>query len=85
MPDEKDHIAVSDFKARCLSLLEEVATQHHMLIITKYGKPIARVCPIDNTKPALLGSWKGIVEVHGDLAHFDSTNEWKAEWETLDD
>ena len=77
MSDAKDYIAVSDFKARCLTLLEDVAEKHHMLIITKYGKPIAKVSPIENTKPPLLGSWKGIVEVTGDLAHFDSSDEWE--------
>jgi prevent-host-death family protein len=81
MTEEKHHIAVSDFKARCLTLLEEVATQHHMLIITKYGKPIAQVLPMENTKPPLLGSWKGIVEATRDLAHFDTSDEW----ETVDD
>ena len=78
MPESKDYIAVSDFKARCLTLLEEVAEKHHMLIITKYGKPIAKVSPIENTKPALLGSWKGTVEVTGDIVHFDTSKEWES-------
>jgi prevent-host-death family protein len=79
MDARKDYIAVSDFKARCLTLLEDVAEKHHMLIITKYGKPIAKVSPIENTKPLLLGSWKGIVEVEGDLAHFDTSADWEVE------
>lgn len=78
MADEKDYIAVSDFKARCLTLLEEVAEKHHMLIITKYGKPIAKISPIEHTKPPLLGSWKGIVESDASLAHFDTSDEWEA-------
>ena len=76
MTDAKHHISVSDFKAHCLTLLEEVAAQHHMLIITKYGKPIAKVSPIENTKPPLLGSWKGVLEVEGDIVHFDTSDEW---------
>ena len=78
MSDQNHHIAVSEFKARCLTLLEEVATQHHMLIITKFGKPIAKVTPIENTKPPLLGSWKGLVEVEGDIVVFDTSDEWEA-------
>jgi prevent-host-death family protein len=76
MADGNHHIAVSEFKARCLSLLEEVAEKHHMLIITKFGKPIAKVSPIENTKPPLLGSWKGVVQVEGDIVHFDTSDEW---------
>ncbi len=77
MADEKHHIAVSEFKARCLTLLEEVAEKHHMLIITKFGKPIAKVSPIENTKPPLLGSWKGVLQVEGDIVEFDTSDEWK--------
>lgn len=38
-------IPVGQFKARCLSLLKEVAKTHEALVITKYGKPVARVVP----------------------------------------
>ncbi len=76
MPPSNHHIAVSDFKARCLTLIEEVAEKHHMLIITKFGKPIAKVSPIENTKPPLLGSWKGVMQVEGDIVHFDTSDEW---------
>ena len=78
MADETHHIGVSDFKAHCLTLLEEVASMHKMLIITKFGKPIAKVSPIENTKPPLLGSWKGAVKVQGDIVHFDTSDEWEA-------
>lgn len=39
-------IGAGDFKARCLQLLDEVATQREPLIITKRGKPVARLVPI---------------------------------------
>ena len=78
MSTSPHHIAVSEFKARCLTLLEEVAEKHHMLIITKFGKPIAKITPIENTKPPLLGSWKGVVQVAGDIVNFDTSDEWEA-------
>jgi prevent-host-death family protein len=78
MASEPHYIAVSDFKARCLGLLDDVAETHRMLIITKFGKPIARVMPMENTKPPLLGSWKGAVEISGDIVHFDTSLEWEA-------
>ena len=78
MADAEHHIAVSEFKARCLTLLEEVAKSHQMLIITKFGKPIAKVSPIENTKPPLLGGWNGVVDVQGDIVHFDTSAEWES-------
>jgi prevent-host-death family protein len=42
-------VPASAFKARCLALLDEVATTHRSLIVTKHGVPVARVVPIDST------------------------------------
>lgn len=41
-------VPASVFKARCLALLDEVATTHRSLVITKHGVPVARVVPIDS-------------------------------------
>ncbi len=38
-------IPVTEFKTRCLALLSEVAEHHETLIVTKHGKPVARVLP----------------------------------------
>ncbi len=38
-------ITASRFKAECLGLLDEVAHTHRELVITKHGKPVARVVP----------------------------------------
>ena len=38
-------IPVGQFKTHCLSLLSEVTRTHETLVITKYGKPVARVIP----------------------------------------
>lgn len=35
------------FKARCLALLDEVATTHRSLVVTKHGVPVARLVPIE--------------------------------------
>ena len=39
-------VSAGQFKTHCLSLLKDVAQDREALIITKYGKPIARVLPI---------------------------------------
>jgi len=45
-------VPASVFKARCLALLDEVATTHRSLVITKHGVPVARVVPIDTATVA---------------------------------
>ena len=50
-------IPAGKFKAQCLALLDDVALTGKELVITKRGKPVAKVVPIDDEKPpSLLGS-----------------------------
>ena len=50
-------IAAGEFKARCLALLDEVAETGLPLVVTKRGRPVARVVAIDeDPPPSLLGS-----------------------------
>ena len=63
-------LAASEFKAKCLRLLDEVAEQGNTLIITKRGRPVAKVTPISRTPSTLRGSWKGIVKIKGDIVNF---------------
>ncbi len=48
-------ISASRFKAQCLALLDEVAASGETIVITKRGKPIARVAPLEPPK-SLIGS-----------------------------
>ncbi len=47
-------ISAGDFKARCLALLDEVAETRLPLIVTKRGKPVARLVPMTNEPPTDL-------------------------------
>jgi prevent-host-death family protein len=40
-------LAASRFKAQCLGLLDEVAATGESLVITKRGRPVARIAPIE--------------------------------------
>ncbi|MBI3268594.1 MAG: type II toxin-antitoxin system prevent-host-death family antitoxin [Planctomycetes bacterium] len=72
-------IAAGEFKAKCLRLLEEVRAHGTEIVITKRGRPVARLVPYRQPKPrAVFGSMKGSVEIVGDIvAHVDET--WEAE------
>jgi prevent-host-death family protein len=48
-------IPASEFKAKCLALLDEVAETKETLVVTKRGKPVARVMPVQEPR-SLLGS-----------------------------
>jgi antitoxin (DNA-binding transcriptional repressor) of toxin-antitoxin stability system len=45
-------ISVSDFKARCLALLDELYTQNGHILLTKRGKVIAKILPSQEEEPS---------------------------------
>ena len=60
-------ISAAEFKAKCLSLMDEVQQTGKELIITKRGKPVAKLVAIRVQRPSLIGSMKGTVEILGDI------------------
>ena len=63
----KKSIAVGEFKARCLRLLEEVRSKKDNLIITKRGVPIAEVLPISRERKSARESLLGTVLFEKDI------------------
>lgn len=66
----KSHtVAAGEFKAHCLRLLDEVNKHHTALVITKHGKPVAKLVPVTTSKPstALYGCLKDTVVIHDDI------------------
>ena len=58
----------SEFKAKCLAVMDEVAKTGETVVITKNGKPVAEVVPHRAAeRPSPFGIWKGLVEVKGDI------------------
>lgn len=68
-------IKASEFKARCLALIDEVADTGEPLTVTKRGKPIARVVALQEPAP-MLGSVTYHVDEDELLAPIDA--EWHA-------
>lgn len=61
-------IPAAAFKAKCLTLMEDVRTTKRPLVITKRGKPVAKLVPMDAVSDDFIGRLKGVFEVDGDLA-----------------
>ncbi len=68
---------ISEFKAKCLRLLDETGKRGVEYTITKKGQPIARVVPIRTRFGSLRGSLKGLAEIKGDIVHFDTSEDWE--------
>jgi prevent-host-death family protein len=57
----------SDFKAKCLSAMDQVASTGEPIIITKRGKAVAKLAPIGAKPKSLRGFLKGRVKSAGDV------------------
>ncbi len=61
-------IPAGEFKARCLQLMDEVQETGRELVITKRGRPVARLVPVVNAPPRVVfGCMDGSVTVLADI------------------
>lgn len=68
MKGEPMEIKAAEFKAKCLELMDRVAEGHEEIVITKRGKPIAKLVPVEAKPWALLfGRGAGTCEILGDI------------------
>ena len=73
------NIAVGEFKAKCLKIMDEVQTTRSPVTITKRGKPVAVLTPYPEEVPVpLFGRMKGRVTTTGDLTEPTGAS-WAAE------
>ena len=68
-------VGAAKFKEQCLSLLDELNDEG--LIVTKHGKPVARVLPFVESGGGLIGTLKDKITVNGNL--LSTGLSWNAE------
>jgi len=72
-----NQIPITQFKAQCLKLLDQVSKSGKPLVITKRGKPLAQVTRAVPEKRSLMGDLRGTAEVVGDIVYFDTSADWE--------
>ncbi len=60
-------IGASEFKARCLEIMDEVERTGAEVVITKHRRPVARLVPARGEVGGFCGSLKGAIAYQGDL------------------
>jgi len=68
-------IAAGEFKSKCLKLLDQVAEERQTLVITKHGKAVAKLVPME-AEVELFGALRGSGTIIGDIIS-PLENEWE--------
>lgn len=74
-------VKASEFKAKCLKMMDDLLTSGQTIIITKHGKPIARLSPYAQPSAGIYGFLQGQMTYGDDLpqAQDDSWQDWDEE------
>lgn len=76
-------IGAGEFKAKCLHLLDEVAQSRTPLVITKRGRPVAKLVPVDDGPVDIYGCMAGTVRILGDIVSPLDDLEWNGDAENV--
>jgi len=60
-------IAAGQFKARCLRLMDEVRTTREPVLITKKGRPVAKLVPAESQPEDIFGCLRDDIKIVGDI------------------
>jgi prevent-host-death family protein len=58
-------IGAARFKERCLALIDSLDSEG--IVITKHGKPVAKLVPLESESESLIGALEGKLEIRGDI------------------
>jgi len=68
-----------EFKARCLKVMDQVRATREPVIITKRGRPVAKLVPVDKRGDDIFGCLKGVMEIVGDIeSPLVAPEDWEA-------
>ena len=72
-------ITATEFKAKCLKLMDQVARTHEPGTVTKRGKPVAKLVPVESEeRKSWFGYMEGTIEITGDIMAPIEDEDWEA-------
>jgi len=66
-PEMMKKMAAGQFKVHCLTVMDEVQAKRETVVITKHGKPVAKLVPVDKGSDDIYGFLAGKGEITGDV------------------
>jgi prevent-host-death family protein len=81
--DEEEKISAAEFKTNCLRLMDQVAQRRTPIVITKRGKPVAKLVPISEEPVDIFGRMAGTIKICGDIIGPIEDLDWTGDAENI--
>ena len=79
-------VTATEFKAKCLALMAEIGRKGGTIIVTKRGRPMATVGPVQKRRwPSSEGAWRGKVHIAEQQLTADMSDLWEAVRKKIND
>ena len=75
---QPEQVPATEFKDSCLRLIDRVQQTREEIVVTKHGRPVAKLVAFDKVKEPIFGYLTGSITVHGNLVD-PVGEEWVAE------
>lgn len=69
-------IPAAQFKSQCLALMEKVVESGQPVMVTKHGKPMVQISPIESDENEIFGFLIGKGKIAGDIENSIPVSDW---------
>jgi len=78
-------VCATEFKAKCLALMDELEEKGGTITVTKRGRPVATMMPAKKPRyKSPMGAWVGKIKIVGDIVNEDTSHLWNVLREDID-
>ena len=69
-------VPAAQFKSQCLALMDQVAESGRPVIVTKHGKPVVQIVPVERDEEDIFGFLAGKGRIVGDIENSVPASDW---------
>lgn len=69
-------VPAAQFKSQCLALMDQVAESGRPVIVTKHGKPVVQIVPVERDEEDIFGFLAGKGRIVGDIENSIPASDW---------
>ena len=69
-------IPAAQFKSQCLAVMDQIAETGRPVVVTKHGKPVVQIIPVQSDENEIFGFLAGKVRIVGDVGNTIPLSDW---------